>query len=68
MPVHITLQQKSRRRMRLKLGRNEIDYYILYDAFFKYQTKTRMAKLGEVYYEGKETDKCIRKYRPGKLA
>ena len=27
-----------------------------------------MAKLGEVYYEGKETDKCIRKYRPGKLA
>ena len=27
-----------------------------------------MAKLGEVYYEGKETDKYIRKYRPGKLA
>ena len=26
-----------------------------------------MAKLGEVYYEGKETDKRMRKYRPGKL-
>jgi splicing factor 3B subunit 2 len=26
-----------------------------------------MTKLGEVYYEGKETDKRMRKYRPGKL-
>ena len=67
IPVHITLQQKTRRRMRPKLGRTEIDYQILYDAFFKYQTKKRMTKLGEVYYEGKETDKRMRKYRPGKL-
>ena len=27
----------------------------------------KMTKLGEVYYEGKETDKHMRKYRPGKL-
>lgn len=67
IPVHITLQQKTRRRMRPKLGRTEIDYQILYDAFFKYQTKKRMTKLGEVYYEGKETDKRMKKYRPGKL-
>ena len=26
IPVHITLEQKLRRRMRLKLGRNEIIY------------------------------------------
>ena len=67
LPVHITLQQKTRRRMRPKLGRTDIDYQILYDAFFKYQTKKRLTKLGEVYYEGKEFDKRMRKYRPGKL-
>ena len=67
IPVHITLQQKTRKRMRPKLGRTEIDYQILYDAFFKYQTKKRLTKLGEVYYEGKEVDKRMSKYRPGKL-
>ena len=54
--------------MRPKLGRTDIDYQILYDAFFKYQTKKRLTKLGEVYYEGKETDKRMSKYRPGKLS
>ena len=68
LPVHITLQQKTRRRMRPKLGRTDIDYQILYDAFFKYQTKKRLTKLGEVYYEGKEFDKRMRKYKPGKLS
>jgi len=68
LPVHISLQQKTRRRMRPKLGRTDIDYQILYDAFFKYQTKKRLTKLGEVYYEGKETDKRMSKFRPGKLS
>ena len=54
--------------MRPKLGRTDIDYQILYDAFFKYQTKKRLTKLGEVYYEGKETDKRMSKFRPGKLS
>ena len=54
--------------MRPKLGRTDIDYQILYDAFFKYQTKKRLTKLGEVYYEGKEIDKRMSKYRPGKLS
>ena len=67
LPVHISLQQKTRRRMRPKLGRTDIDYQILYDAFFKYQTKKRLTKLGEVYYEGKETDKRMSKFKPGKL-
>ena len=68
IPVHITLQQKTRRRMRPKLGRTDIDYQILYDAFFKYQTKKRLTKLGEIYYEGKEFDKRMRKYKPGKIS
>ena len=50
--------------MRPKLGRTDIDYQILYDAFFKYQTKKRLTKLGEIYYEGKEFDKRMRKYKP----
>ena len=54
--------------MRPKLGRTDIDYQILYDAFFKYQTKKRLTKLGEVYYEGKETDKRMSKFKPGKLS
>ena len=45
MPFHITLQQKIRRRMRPKLGRTEIDYIILYDTFFKYQTKKKNDKI-----------------------
>ena len=68
LPVHISLQQNTRRRMRPKLGRTDIDYQILYDAFFKYQTKKRLTKLGEVYYEGKETDKRMSKFKPGKLS
>ena len=68
IPVHITLQQKTRRRMRPKLGRTDIDYQILYDAFFKHQTKKRLTKLGEIYYEGKEFDKRMKKYKPGKLS
>ena len=68
LPVHIKIQKKTRRRMRPKLGRTDIDYQILYDAFFKYQTKKRLTKLGEVYYEGKETDKRMSKFKPGKLS
>ena len=35
--------------------------------FLNIKQKKRMTKLGEVYYEGKETDKRMRKYKPGKL-
>ena len=36
------------------MGKIDIDYQVLHDAFFKFQTKPKMTAVGEVYYEGKE--------------
>lgn len=47
------LKQKQREKMAPKMGRMDIDYQVLHDAFFKYQTRPKLTTLGEVYYEGK---------------
>ena len=36
------------------MGKIDIDYQKLHDAFFKWQTKPRMTHHGDLYYEGKE--------------
>jgi splicing factor 3B subunit 2 len=36
------------------MGRIDIDFQVLHDAFFKYQTKPRLTMHGDLYYEGKE--------------
>ena len=41
-------------KVRPKLGKIDIDYQKLHDAFFKWQTKPRMTHHGDLYYEGKE--------------
>jgi splicing factor 3B subunit 2 len=46
-----TLKQKMREKARPKMGRIDIDYQKLHDAFFKWQTKPRMTIHGELYYE-----------------
>lgn len=38
---------------------------VLHDAFFKYQNKPRLSKLGELYYEGKEFEADIKHATPG---
>lgn len=43
----------SRERARPKLGKIDIDYQKLHDAFFKWQTKPEMTIMGELYFEGK---------------
>ncbi len=40
--------------MKPKMGKIDIDYETLHDAFFKFQTKPKLSKHGDVYYEGKE--------------
>ena len=40
--------------MQPKVGKLDIDYQVLHDAFFKHQTKPHLTRLGEIYYEGKE--------------
>lgn len=63
-----TLKQKSRERVQPKIGRLDIDYQKLYEAFFRFQTKPELTRYGEVYYEGKEYETNLRHLRPGELS
>ena len=63
-----TLKQKQRERVQPKMGKLDIDYQKLYEAFFKFQTKPEMTRFGEVYYEGKEYETNLRHLRPGELS
>ncbi|CAD5232010.1 unnamed protein product [Bursaphelenchus xylophilus] len=63
-----TLKSKMRERMRPKMGRIDIDYQKLHDAFFKWQTKPVMTLMGELYYEGKEMETQMREKKPGLLS
>lgn len=51
-------KQKARERVRPKMGKIDIDYQVLHDAFFKYQTKPKMTIHGDLYYEGREFEVC----------
>jgi splicing factor 3B subunit 2 len=63
-----TLKQKQRERVAPKMGRLDIDYQKLYDAFFRFQTKPELTRFGEVYYEGKEVEVDYQHFRPGDLS
>lgn len=58
-------KQKMRDRVRPKLHTMDIDYQTLHDAFFKYATKPKLVKFGDLYYEGKEMQLQTKKFRPG---
>ena len=58
------LKQKQRDRMQPKVGKLDIDYQVLHDAFFKHQTKPNLTRLGEIYYEGKEFEARVRGHHP----
>lgn len=63
-----TLKQKQRERVQGKMGKLDIDYQKLYEAFFRHQTKPNLTRYGEVYYEGKEWETNLRHLRPGELS
>lgn len=63
-----TLKQKQRERVQGKVGKLDIDYQKLYEAFFRHQTKPILTRYGEVYYEGKEYETNLRHLRPGELS
>ena len=63
-----SLKQKTRERVQPKMGKIDIDYQKLWDAFFKYQTKPPMSDFGEMYYEGKEFETHLKVKRPGELS
>ncbi|WZZ09285.1 hypothetical protein YC2023_095206 [Brassica napus] len=62
------LKQKQRERMQPKMGKMDIDYQVLHDAFFKYQTKPKLSALGDLYFEGKEFEVKLRETKPGTLS
>jgi len=50
-------KQKNRGRVNPKMGAMDVDYKVLYDAFFQFQTKpTDLTSWGDLYYEGKEME------------
>lgn len=54
--------------MNPKLGKIDIEYEVLHDAFFKYVTKPKLTIHGDMYHEGKEEDIKSTQYKPGKLS
>ncbi|KAG1684818.1 Splicing factor 3B subunit 2 [Nymphon striatum] len=63
-----TLKAKIRERVRPKMGKIDIDYQKLHDAFFKWQTKPKMTIHGDLYYEGKEFETKMKDKKPGDLS
>lgn len=62
-----SLKAKTRDRVQPKMGKIQMDYQQLHDAFFKWQTKPRLTIHGDLYYEGKEFEKRFKK-KPGELS
>jgi splicing factor 3B subunit 2 len=63
-----SLKSKQRERVQPKMGKLDVDYQKLYDAFFRFQTKPELTRYGEVYYEGKEYETNLKHLRPGELS
>jgi splicing factor 3B subunit 2 len=62
------LKTKARERMQPKMGKLDIDYQRLHDAFFRFQTKPRLTRHGELYFEGKEFEAKLKEKKPGQLS
>ena len=46
--ANMTLKQKTRERVQPKMGKVDIDYQKLHDAFFKFMTKPNTTSFGEM--------------------
>ncbi|KAK7470569.1 hypothetical protein VKT23_001993 [Stygiomarasmius scandens] len=66
--ANMSLKAKTRERVQPKMGKIDIDYQKLHDAFFKFQTKPPVTGFGEMYYEGKEFETSLKEKRPGDLS
>ncbi|KAL5970398.1 Splicing factor 3B subunit 2 [Taenia solium] len=63
-----SLKTRMREKIRPKIGKVDIDYRKLHDAFFKYQTKPKLTSHGDLYYEGKEFEVKLKEKKPGNLS
>ncbi|GBE81817.1 Pre-mRNA-splicing factor sap145 [Sparassis crispa] len=66
--ANMSLKAKTRERVQPKMGKVDIDYQKLHDAFFKFMTKPNVTIFGEMYYEGKEFETQLKHKRPGDLS
>lgn len=62
-----SLKSRTRERVQPKMGKIQMDYQQLHDAFFKWQTKPKLCIHGDLYYEGKEFERKFR-MKPGELS
>lgn len=62
-----SLKAKTRERVQPKMGKIQMDYQQLHDAFFKWQTRPKLSAHGDLYYEGKEFERKFKK-KPGELS
>ncbi|KRX05928.1 hypothetical protein PPERSA_01006 [Pseudocohnilembus persalinus] len=62
------VRQKLKERKNPKMGKIDIDYEVLHDAFFKNATKPKLTIHGDVYFEGKEEEIKQNMYKPGKIS
>ncbi|KAK3587750.1 hypothetical protein CHS0354_042705 [Potamilus streckersoni] len=62
------LKAKMREKVRPKMGKIDIDYQKLHDAFFRHQNKPKMTVHGDLYYEGKEFETKLKEKKPGNLS
>ena len=63
-----SLKSKVKDTKTAKLGRIDIDYQVMHDAFFKFQTKPKMTRMGDLYFEGKEYEISLGDRKPGNLS
>lgn len=63
-----SLKQRMRERMQPKMGKIDIDYQTLHNAFFKFQKKPQTTTHGEIYYEGKEYEIRMKEFKPGRVS
>ncbi|KAJ1565322.1 Splicing factor 3B subunit 2, partial [Cladochytrium tenue] len=62
------LKSKARERIQPKMGKLDLDYQKLHDAFFRWQTKPQLSRHGDMYFEGKEFETKLKMNKPGQLS
>ncbi|CEP18779.1 hypothetical protein [Parasitella parasitica] len=62
------LKSKMKEKVAPKMGKLDIDYQKLHDAFFRFQTRGKYTLHGELYYEGKEFETKLKEQKPGQLS
>merc|ERR1719393_1079478 len=64
----MSLKAKGREKIHPKMGKLDIDYQVLHDAFFKFMNRPKMSKHNDLYCEGKEYEAKMMTKRPGQLS